>query len=157
MVRMNAQVAGLIAAVLLGAAPTVNAAQCPRAEVVEVMPKASAETRPVAYRNGTIHVSLVPLSTLKDIASVAFDPETPLAIVLTFTPDAEDRMERITGSRPSFPMAFVVDDDAVVNVVLEGGFGIGKGGLQVSVDKNEERIKKIYDALSRCVAPRSAK
>ena len=81
-------------------------------------------------------------SRLKDIASVAFDPETPLAIVLTFTPDAEDRMERITGSRPSFPMAFVVDDDAVVNVVLEGGFGIGKGGLQVSVDKNEERIKE---------------
>ena len=26
-------------------------------------------------------------------------------------------------------MAFVVDDDAVVNVVLGGGFGIGKGGV----------------------------
>ena len=33
----------------------------------------------------------------------------------------------------------------------------GTGGLQVSVDRNEERIKRIYDTLSRCVAARAAK
>ena len=54
-------------------------------------------------------------------------------------------------------MAFVVDNDAVVSIVLQGGFGIGKGGLQISVDRNEERIKKIYDTLSRCVAVRAAR
>jgi hypothetical protein len=113
------------------------------------MPQASPETRAVAYGGGTIHVSRAPLSTLADIVDVHFDP--PWAIQLAFKPDVGERMERITGSRPTFPMAFVVDDEAVINVVLQGGFGIGKGGLQVSVDRNEERIKKIYDALSRCV------
>jgi hypothetical protein len=148
---MRVEVAGLIAVALLSAAPQVNAAQCPRAEVVEVMPKASADTRSVAYQNGTIYVSRTPISTLKDIAAVGFLPETPWALTLTFKPEVEDRMERITGSRPRFAMAFVVDNDAIVNVVLEGGFGIGKGGLQVSVDRNDERIRRIYDALSRCV------
>lgn len=135
--------------------PTAVAAQCPRVEVVEVMPRASRDTRPVAYRNGTIHVSRTPLSTLADIVGVELDP--PWAISLTFKPEVEDRMEQVTGSRPNFPMAFVVDDDAVVSIVLQGGFGIGKGGLQISVDRNEERIKKIYDALSRCVTVRAAR
>ena len=135
-----------------GAAQT-GSAQCPRAEVVEVMPKASAETRPVAYRNGTIHVSRAPLSTMNDVVAVAFNP--PQAIGLTFTPEVGERMERITGSRPNFPLAFVVDNDAVLSVVLEGGFGIGKDGLQISVDGNFDRIKMIYDTLSRCVAARS--
>jgi len=145
----------LIAGVLLVATPTAGAAQCPRAEVVEVMPKASAQTRPVKYRNGTIHVSRTPLSTLKDVVSVVFNG--PEAIGLTFTTDVGERMERITGSRPNFPMAFVVDDDAVISVVLEGGFGIGKQGLQISVDSNFERIKRLYDTLSRCVSVQRAK
>lgn len=131
-----------------GAAQTASP-QCPRAEVVEVMPQASAETRAVSYGSGTIHVSRAPLSTLADIVAVNFD--APWAIQLAFQPHVEERMERITGSRPTFPMAFVVDNEAVISVVLQGGFGIGKGGLQVSVDRNEERIKMIYDALSRCV------
>ena len=139
--------------------PTPGAAQaasasCPRAEVVEVMPKASAETRPVKYQNGTIHVSRTPLSTLADVVAIEFNP--PRAIALAFTPAVGQRMERIT-ARPNFPMAFVVDDDAVLSVVLQGGFGIGKDGLQVSVDRNEERIKRIYDTLNRCIALRTAK
>lgn len=133
-----------------------TAAQCPRAEVVEVMPTVSPETRPVVYGNGTIHVSRAPLATLNDVVKVGFDADTPWAIGLTFTPEVGERMERIT-SRPNFPMAFVLDNDAIISVVLTGGFGIGKGGLQVSVDRNEERIKKIYDTLSRCIALRTAK
>ena len=86
---------------------------------------------------------------------VGVDP--PQAILLTFTPEAGERMERITGSRPNFPMAFVVENDALVSVVLQGGFGIGTGGLQVSVDSNFERVKEISDALIRCVALRNAK
>ena len=150
---MNLQVV-TIAAVLLGAVPVATAPQCPRAEVVEVMPEASPETRPVTYRNGIIHVSRVPLATLADVVKVGFDASW--AIQLTFTPDVGERMERIT-ARPNFPMAFVVDNDAVLSVVLEAGFGIGKQGLQVSVDRDVERIKEIHDALSRCIAVRTAK
>jgi hypothetical protein len=145
----------MIAAAFLGAGQAPPA-QCPRAEVVEVMSKPSGDTRPVAYRNGTIHVSRTPISTLADITAVSHDPEAPLAIALRFTPDVEARMERITGSRPTFPMAFVVDNDAIVSVVLEGGFGIGKGGVQFSVDRNDQRIKQVYDTLSRCVAGRAS-
>ena len=87
---------------------------------------------------------------MPDIVAIDFDP--PWAIHLAFKPEVGERMERITGSRPNFPMAFVVDSEAVISVVLQGGFGIGKGGLQVSVDRNEQRIKNIYDVLSRCVA-----
>jgi preprotein translocase subunit SecD len=147
----------VIAAPLAAQLPAPGFAQCPRAEIVEVMPGPSAETRPVAYQNATIHVSRTPISTLADIVAVNFDPAIPWAIALTFRPDAADRMERITGSRPNFPMAFVVDSDAVISVVLQGGFGIGKGGLQVSVDRNQERIKAIYDELSRCVAAQNEK
>jgi len=152
---MNLRRMVMLAAVLFAWLPTPVAAQCPRVEVVEVMPRASRDTRPVAYRNGTIHVSRTPLSTLADIVDIEFDP--PWAISLTFKPEVEDRMEQVTGSRTNFPMAFVVDNDAVVSIVLRGGFGIGKGGLQISVDRNEERIRKIYDTLSRCVADRPAK
>lgn len=138
------------------ASATFVAAQpCPRAEVVEVMPKASAETRPVTYGSGTIHVSKAPITSLNDVVKVGLNP--PEAIMLAFTPEAGERMERITGSRPNFPMAFVVDNDALVNVVLQGGFGIGTGGLQVSVDSTFERVKRMYDTLSRCVAARTAK
>ena len=136
----------------IGGASAAVAAQCPRAEVVEVMPRASAETRPVSYRNRTIHVSRVPLATLEDVVKVGFD--APWAIQLTFTTQVGERMERIT-ARPDFPLAFVVDDEAVVSVVLEGGFGIGKDGLQVSVDRDEARTKRIYDALSRCAGVRA--
>src|SRR5687767_11319203 len=85
--------------------PTQGAAQtaltkCPRVEVVEVMPQASADTRPVAYRNGTIHVRRTPLSTLADVIDIQFNP--PRAIGLTFTPQVGERMERIT-ARPNFP------------------------------------------------------
>lgn len=142
-------IAGLVAA------PSAAAPQCPRAEVVEVMPKASAQTRPVSYQKRTIHVSRTPLSTLKDVVSIQFNG--PEAIGLTFRPDVGERMERITGSRPNFPMAFVVDDDAVISVVLEGGFGIGKQGLQISVDRDFTRIKHLYDTLSRCVGAQRAK
>lgn len=126
-------------------------ARCPRVEVVEVMPAASAETRPVAYRNGTIHVSRAPLAALADIVKVDF--VAPRAILLAFRPEVGERMERIT-ARPDFPMAFVVDDDAVLSVVLEGGFGIGRNGLQISLDSNETRLKEIFDSLTRCGAPR---
>ena len=145
-VALNASTAG---------AAVVAAQPCPRAEVVEVMPKASEETRPVTFGGGTIHVSRAPITTLNDVVKVGLNP--PEAITLAFTREAGERMERITGSRPNFPMAFVVDNDALVNVVLQGGFGIGKGGLQVSVDSNFERVKRIYDTLSRCVAARTAK
>jgi hypothetical protein len=129
-------------------------ATCPRAEVVEVIPKPSSATRPVSYRNGTIHVSRMPLSTLADIIDVQFD--APSVLKLAFTPEVGERMERIT-ARPDFPMAFVVDDDVVLSVVLKGGFGIGKHGLQITVDRNEGRIKQIYDALTRCIATHRAK
>jgi hypothetical protein len=129
-------------------------AGCPRAEVVEVMPKASTDTRPVNYQNGTIQVSRTPISTLKDIVSVGYNE--PMAIQLAFTPEVGERMEQTT-ARPNFPMAFVVDNDVVLSVVLQGGFGIGKDGLQITVDRNEERIRKVYDALRRCVAARNAK
>lgn len=135
--------------------PSLATPQCPRAEVVEVMPTAAAGTRPVTYRGATIYVSGAPLATLNDVVKVGVDP--PQAILLTFTPEAGERMERITGSRPNFPMAFVVENDALVSVVLQGGFGIGTGGLQVSVDSNFERVKEISDALIRCVALRNAK
>ena len=147
----------LTLAALYSATPgtVVIAAQpCPRAEVVEVMAKASAETRPVTYQNGTIHVSRAPLATLNDVVKLTYDKETPWAIGLTFTPDVGERMERTT-ARPNFPMAFVVDNEAILSVVLTGGFGIGKAGLQVSVDRNEGRIKTLYDRLSRCVAASS--
>jgi hypothetical protein len=148
----------VVSAVMLMAqtsAPSFEvAAQCPRAEVVEVMPMASSDTRPVSYRNRTIHVNRVPLTRLEDVVKIGFD--APWAIQLTFTTEVGERMERIT-ARPDFPMAFVVDNEAVLSVVLEGGFGIGKDGLQISVDTNEERIKRIYDALSRCVGARTAK
>jgi hypothetical protein len=136
---------------LSAATPRVVAAQCPRAEVVEVMPMATAETRPVVFGNRTIQVNRVPLATLEHIVKVGFD--APWAIQLTFTREAGERMERIT-ARPNFPMAFVVDDEALVSVVLEGGYGIGKDGLQVSLDSNEQRVKRIYDTLSRCISER---
>jgi hypothetical protein len=145
-------------AVSRGKPSTPNAAQgavkCPRAEVVEVMPKATSETRPASYRNGTIHVSRTPLSTLPDVTDIEFD--TPGIIKLAFTPEVGERMERIT-ARPDFSMAFVVDNEAVLSVVLKGGFGIGKNGLQISVDSNFDRIRMIYETLSRCVAARSKK
>ena len=136
-----------------GAAPAASG-RCPRAEVVEVMPKASAKTRPVAYRNETIHVSRVPLSTLSEVVEIEFSP--PWAIGLTFTPEVGEKMQRMT-ARPNFPMAFVVDNDAMVSVVLKGGFGIGKDGLKITTDSNQGRVKNVYDTLSRCVAQRSAK
>ena len=145
--------AGGFVAIRLGsrAGKAVTSAQsCPVVEVVEVMPTPSAETRPVAYQNRTIHVSRTPLATLNDVVTLGYDKETPWAIGLNFTPDVGERMERIT-ARPNFPMAFVVDNEAILSVVLTGGYGIGKSGLQVSVDRNEERIKKIYGELSRCV------
>lgn len=129
------------------------AAECPRAEVVEVMPNATAETRAVAYRGGTIHVSTAPLATLKDIVKVGFNE--PGGIVLSFVAKVGERMERIT-ARPDFPMAFVLDSDALVSVVLTGGFGIGKQGLQVSLD-NEARARNVAATLSRCVASGDAK
>ena len=155
---MRRTVASIIVLWLLNvcaSAAQQSAAQCPRAEVVEVLPKASASTRPATYRGATIHVGKTPISTLNDVVAVDYHP--PQAIGLTFTPAVGERMERITGSRPNFPMAFVVDNDAVISVVLEGGFGIGKNGLQISVDNNFERLKRIYDTLSRCVALRNAK
>jgi hypothetical protein len=135
------------------AASSAAAAQCPRVEVAEVTSKASAETRPVAYRGGTIHVSRSPLARLEDVIRVDFD--APWAVLLTFKPDVGERMERIT-ARPDFPMAVVVDNEALVSVVLQGGFGIGSGGLRVSLD-DEKRAKEITEALRRCVAPGDAK
>jgi hypothetical protein len=48
-------------------------------------------------------------------------------------------------------MAFVADNDVLVSVLLKGGYGIGKQGLQVSLD-NEERARKVAGDL-RPLAP----
>lgn len=143
---MNLPSAAIIVAALAGSTQA-PAAPCPRVEVVEVMPGASPGTRPVGHRGHTIHVSRTPLAALNDVVDVAF--REPGAIALTFTRDVAARMERAT-ARADFPMAVVIDNEALVSVVLQGGFGIGGQGLQVSLD-NEERARQVAASLVRAL------
>jgi hypothetical protein len=47
------------------------------------------------------------------------------------------------------PLAFVVDDQALMNVFFEGGYGVGLDGLQLSLS-NLEAAAGIADAINRC-------
>jgi len=127
------------------------AASCPGVEFVRVEPRASADTRPVRFRgNRAIQVARVPIATAADLAKVeVVGGDINPAILITLKPEAAARLERTT-SEPNFPLAVVLGDEALLSVVIEGGYGIGKDGVQVALGELE-RTGAVAAAIQGCL------
>jgi len=134
-------------------APALAAeAACPRVEITRVQPAASPGTRPVASaRDGVVQVELAPIVQLSDIAAVALSDDAHPALLLGFTPDGARRLEEATTGHDGLRIAFVVDDDALLSVVWEGPYGIGRNGMQINMAA-EGKAAEVAARIGPCLA-----
>lgn len=133
-------------------------ATCPQVGFTIVEPHASSETRPI--RVGTkqvIYVRRVPITTTKDIAEIKlggndYDAE----IQLRFTAAATKRLIDATNNHAGRRIAFMFDDEVLINGVIPGSNGFGSDGAQVSVRHGMPEARRLVTAIRGCTSAATA-
>jgi hypothetical protein len=136
-----------------GAAPD---ASCPEVGFTVVEPRATSETRPVQSRtNQTIFIRKEWITTTSDIAELKiarpeYGDEGDVLILIKFTPVADQRLHDATTNRSGMRLAFMFDDEVVLNFVWEGPYGTYTGGTQVSVQRGMDQAQRLIKAMRGC-------
>jgi hypothetical protein len=144
-------------AIALGAAH----AACPKVGFTVVEPQATAETRPLKVGgNQTIFVRREPITTTGDIIDIKLaggggnDDDATLQI--KFTAAADQRLHDATTNHSGMRLAFLFDDEVLINVVWEGPYGADLGGSQVSVQHGLKQAQSLMRAIRGCTAATAA-
>ena len=125
--------------------PGVTSAQpsCPRADLTQIEPRASAETRSVRNGDKTIFVRQNAITTASDISEIKVEGDDfETLILITYNPEAAARLLAATTDNEGVQLAFVVDDDVLLSFTWEGFYGIAPGGVQMSIMNGLARAQK---------------
>ena len=143
----------LISAVALICNDAVARASCPQVGFTIVEPHASADTRAVkAGGNRTIFVRRVPITTTSDITEIKLvdDGDDDASLLIKLTPAADQRLHDATTNRSGMRIAFMADDEVLLNVVWEGPYGIDAGGTQLSLQHGMKQARKLMQSIQGC-------
>ena len=143
----------VISGLALLSSATVADAVCPQVGFTIVEPHASAATRAVRVgKNQTLFVQREPITTTSDIVEIKlvreFDDDADLLI--KFTPAADQRLHDATTNHSGRRIAFMFNDEVLLNVVWEGPYGIDPGGTRVSMHHGMKRFPKLMKAIRGC-------
>jgi hypothetical protein len=132
-------------------------AACPQAGFAIVEPHATAETRPLRVAgNRTIFVRRESLTTTRDISDIKLagggGHDDDATIFIKFTPAADQGLHDATTNHSGMRLAFLFDDEVLINVVWEGPYGMDLGGTQVSLQHGLKRAQQLIRAIRDCTA-----
>jgi preprotein translocase subunit SecD len=132
----------------------VAKASCPKVGFAVVEPRATPETRPVRMGNNqTIFVRREALTTTSDIADIRLAGDGDDALILIkFTPAADERLHDATTNHSGMRIAFLFDDEVLINVVWQGPYGMDTGGSQVSLRHGIKQARSLMKAIRGCTA-----
>jgi len=134
-------------------------AACPQVGFTIVEPSASSITRPVSVgKNQTIFVRRVPLTTTGDIVEIrlvqesAGDNEDDADLLIKFTSVADQKLHDATTNHSGRRIAFMFNDELLLNVVWEGRYGMDPGGTRVSMHHGMKRLPRLMQAIRGCTS-----
>jgi len=124
---------------------------CPRADLTQIEPRASAATRPVKNGDETIFVRQNALTTANDISEIKVEGDDfDTLILIKYSAEAAARLLAATTDNEGVQLAFVVDDDVLLSFTWEGPYGIGPSGVQMSIMNGLARAQKLVESLRGC-------
>lgn len=139
-------------AVLSGSA--VAGASCPQVGFTVVEPHSSRETRAVKVgRHRVIYVRRVPITTTGDIVDIRLvsdDDGDGASLLIKFTPSADQRLHDATTNHAGMRLAFMFNDELLVDTVWEGPYGMDLGGTRVSMRHGMKRAQRLMHAIHGC-------
>ncbi len=142
-----------VLALAASSSPSLAAQPCPEVGFTLVEAAASPQTRPVKARgNQVIQVRREALTRTTDIVEARLEAFDHPALLLKFRPEAATRLENATTDHDGLRLAFVADDDALLSVVWQGRYGMGREGAQISIS-DRERAHRLFERLSACLPP----
>jgi hypothetical protein len=144
----------IVGATLLFSAPVAKAI-CPQVGFTIVEPHASAATRPVRIgKNQTIYVRREPITTTSDITKIELEQEladpNDADLLIAFTPAADKRLHDATTNHSGRWIAFMFNDEVLVNSEWEGPYGFDPGEKRVSMNHGMKRARKLMKAIRGC-------
>ena len=141
-------------ALLCGSGAT-NAA-CPQVGFTWVEPHASPATRPVKIgKNKVIYVRRVPITTTSDIVKISLMQELADAndadLLIRFTPAADKKLHDATTNHSGRWLAFMVNDEVLVDSEWQGPYGFDPGEKRVSMNHGMKRAQRLMKAIRGCI------
>jgi preprotein translocase subunit SecD len=156
--RTPAKLLVVVWAIMLGTTATSNEsvanASCPEVGFTVVEPHATSETRAVRVgRHQTIFVRREAITRTSDISGInlAGDDDDAL-ILIKFTQAADQRLHDATTNHSGMRIAFLFDNEVLLNVVWEGPYGMDTGGTQVSIRHGMNQARRLMKAIRGCTA-----
>lgn len=143
-----------ISALALISSNAIANATCPQVGFTIVEPHASSETRPIRVgAKHTIYVRRTPITSTKDIVEIKlggndYDAE----LQLKFTAAATERLIAATNNHAGRRIAFMFDDEVLVNVVIPGSNGFNADGAQVSIRHGMSEARRLMTAIRGCTS-----
>ena len=139
---------------LLSGGATASAA-CPAVGFTIVDSYLSPQSRPVQVgRHQLIYIRRMPLTSTRDITQIQLLREEgdDATLLIRFTPSATQTLHDATTNHAGRRLAFMFNDDVLINVVWEGRFGIDSDGSQVSMRHGLRKAQALMKAIRGCTA-----
>jgi hypothetical protein len=136
----------------------IASASCPNVGFAVVEPHATPETRAIkADKDRTIFVRREALTTTRDIADIRLarsrDPaDDDGTIQIKFIPEADQRLHEATTNHSGIRIAFLFNDEVLINVVWQGPYGMDLGGSQVDIRHGLNKARELMKAIQGCTA-----
>jgi len=149
----------IVAWTVIGAllSSTAARADCPQVGFTIVEPHASSATRPVKLgKTETLFVRRVPITTTSDIVDIRLvaDGDDDASLLIKFTPAADQRLHEATTNQSGLRIAFMFNDEVLLNVVWEGPYGMDLGGSTVSKRHGMKPLQRLMTAIRGCTGTR---
>jgi hypothetical protein len=123
---------------------------CPQIEFGTFYSQASSSTRPVKNPEGrTIFFDRTPIYRLQDISQARLGSDDA-TVLMSIKAEAAERLKSATTGHSGATLAFVVDDQALMAVVWEGGYGFESGDMQLSL-RSADVARKLVTTIERCI------
>jgi hypothetical protein len=130
---------------------------CPKVGFTVVQSRATSETQTVkAGANQTLFIRRAWITTTSDISEIKIarpdysENDGDVLILIKWTPVADQRLHDATTNHSGMRMAFMFDDEALLNFVWEGPYGMYTGGTQVSIQRGMNQAQKLMKAMRGC-------
>jgi hypothetical protein len=133
----------------------IGRASCPDVGFTIVEARPSGETRALQIGgNRTIYVHQVPITTTSDITDIQWrrDDGDDASLLIRFTPAGTQRLHDATTDHSGRRIAFLYNDEVLVDVLWEGRFGTDADGAQISLRHGLKKAQEVVKTIQGCTA-----
>lgn len=151
-------ICGFTLILLMTGAAAHAAATCPRVGFTIVEAHSTPQTRALKAGPRTVFVHRDLLTTTADITELRLvhphdgDPDD-VSILVKFTPDVEENLIDATTNHSGIRLAFVFNDEIMLNIKWEGPYGMYPGGTQLSIPHGMKKAQRLQRAVQGCIPP----